>query len=572
MPRRLALLIGNTKFENSKNFPPLRTPVNDVQDFAAALQKYGDFEIFDTVIDATCETINQQIENLFSKAERDDLTLFYYSGHGYRGPDGRHYLVALNTQPDLLRSTGVSEAFIKDIMSNSRSQQRIVILDCCFSGAFAEGRKSGVGEPLQFDELRGEATAILASSGTIQYSFEERGRNSLFTQFLLGGIETGEADQDEDGGISVGELFNYAEPRVRAMRPEQKPVKNADANEDQIRIAKSPDGAGIKHYDLHNIRTLLTEGFSVDELRDFIYDEPALRPVYNKISEETGKTDLIQELIEYAEQKVLFDTVLAWAKKLNATQYDEHKPYYRKEPLPCDEVLLPKPEVKAKEKPAFYFNPIFYALVGLVVLAVIAAAFWLGPPNPLDSLTPTPAIRIGPGISGGTPFPPPAITVEKLEENLKREADDPLQPRRGDYIAVPSRVHTVGRTEFVTSYQRHLWLYVCTRVQGDMLCQAQELRLTISGRWDDFVNIGADNPQDDCGVFEVSFVVLNEQAHEQLDEQLKQTAKKPVAEADLPVGEERVRFRAKRELDSVGRSIACEAMVRAASVSDPTVN
>ncbi|MCB0214517.1 MAG: caspase family protein, partial [Anaerolineae bacterium] len=433
MPRRLALLIGNTKFENSKSFPPLRTPVHDVEDFAAALQKYGNFEIFDTLIDATCETINQQIENLFSKAERDDLTLFYYSGHGYRGLDGRHYLVATNTQPELLRSTGVSEAFIQDIMSNSRSQQRVVILDCCFSGAFAEGRKSGVGEPLQFDELRGEATAILASSGTIQYSFEERGRNSLFTRFLLGGIETGEADQDEDGGISVNELFNYAEQRVRAMRPEQKPVKNAGANENQIIIAKSPNGAPIKQYDLHNIRTLLTKGFSGDELRSFIFDEPVLRPVYNKISEETGKTDLIQELIEYAEQKVLFDIVLDWAKKLNAIQYDKHKPYYHKESLPPDEVRLPLPEVKAETKPASLFNPIVYALVGFVVLVVIAAAFWPGPRNFLGSVTPTPIItESGPGIGDGTSLSPPTIIVEKLGENVNKETVDPLQPRQGN--------------------------------------------------------------------------------------------------------------------------------------------
>ncbi len=202
------------------------------------------------------------------------------------------------------------------------------------------------------------------------------------------------------------------------------------------------------------------------------------------------------------------------------------------------------------------------------MLVVIAAAFWLGPPNPLNNLTPTPAIRSGPSIGGGTPFPPPTITVEKLEEDLNREADDPLQPRRGDYITVPSRVHTVGRTEFVSSYQRHLWLFVCKRVQGDIFCQAQELRLTASGRWDDFVDIGEPKAEDDCGVFEVSFVVLNEQAHEQI----KQTANEPVAETDLPGDEERVRFVAKRELDSLGRSIACEAIVRAASVSDPVVN
>lgn len=567
MPRRLALLIGNTKFENSKSFPPLRTPVNDVQDFAAALKKYGDFEVFDMLIDATFETISQKIENLFSKAEQDDLILFYYSGHGFRGLDGRHYLVATNTQPDLLRSTGVSEAFIQDIMSNSRSQQRVVILDCCFSGGFITGRKSGVGEPLLFDELKGEATAILASSGTIQYSFEELGRNSLFTQFLLGGIKTGEADQDEDGHISVGELFNYAEQRVRTMRPEQKPVKDAGVYENQIPITKSPDGAAIKRYNLHHIRTLLTEGFEGSELRRFVYDELTFRPVYDEIGEETGKADLIDKLIEYADRKVLFDTILNWAKEKNPTQYDQHKPYYHKEPPAPDEVILPKPPIKAKVKSLFSYHPGFYVLGGILVLAVITTALWLGLPTPLNSLTTTPATK-GMPSTGSIASSPPTITVEKLEENINKETANPLIPRRGDYIPVPSRVHTVGQTGFVYRYQRHLWLFVCKRVQGDIFCQSQELKLTASGRWDDFVSIGVPNSEDDCSVFEVSFVVLDEQTHEQF----KLIANGPVTAANLPSGEERVRFEAKRELDNSKNLIECMAIANAASTSDTPVN
>jgi hypothetical protein len=173
-----------------------------------------------------------------------------------------------------------------------------------------------------------------------------------------------------------------------------------------------------------------------------------------------------------------------------------------------------------------------------------------------------------PGTGGGTPFPPPTITVEKLEEDINKEANNPLTPRRGDYIPVPFRVHTVGKTELVYSYQRHLWLFVCKRVQGDIFCQAQEIRLTASGRWDDFVYIGAPDPQDDCGIFEVSFVVLNEPAHEQF----KLIANGPVAAANLPSGEERVRFEAKRELDSDDFLIECVAIANAGSTSDTSVN
>ena len=56
------------------------------------------------------------------------------------------------------------------------------------------------------EKLRGEATAILASSGTIQYSFEQEGRYSLFTRHMLEGMETGHADKDEDGIITVDDI------------------------------------------------------------------------------------------------------------------------------------------------------------------------------------------------------------------------------------------------------------------------------------------------------------------------------------------------------------------------------
>lgn len=348
------------------------------------------------------------------------------------------------------------------------------------------------------------------------------------------------------------------------MRPEQKPVKTVGNNDARILIARNPDGAAEKHYNLHKIRALLTEGFSGDELRRFVYDEIAFRPVYYEISEETGKADLIDELIEYADQKVLLDTVLHWAKETNEAQYNKHKPYYDQRPPARDQAILPGPESRAEEKQAFYLNPVFYTVGGFMLLAAIVLAFWLRPPFFPGRLTPTPAATDSPGIGGATPFPPPVILVEKLKEDINNTASDPLQPRRGDYISVPPRVHTVGRTEFVYRAHRHLWLFICKRVPGEILCQAQELKVTASGRWDDFVFIGRSGPEDDCSVFEVSFVVLQEQTHEQFN----QIAAGPVAEANLPGGEERVRYEVRRELDSDDFLIECVAMASATSASD----
>jgi Uma2 family endonuclease len=42
------------------------------------------------------------------------------------------------TRKNLLRATAVPASFVHDIMNDSRSKRQVVILDCCFSGAFAE--------------------------------------------------------------------------------------------------------------------------------------------------------------------------------------------------------------------------------------------------------------------------------------------------------------------------------------------------------------------------------------------------------------------------------------------------
>jgi hypothetical protein len=241
MARRLALLIGNGTFDHAETFPNLRTSTNDAQDFARLLQEHGNFEILSTLVDETAETIIRAINELFSMVEQDDLVLLYYSGLGYRDRTGGYYLVARNSRPDLMPATSIPAFFIHNVMRSGFSRHKVIILDCCFSGASIEGRE-GDGEPLLLTELKKEAEAILVSSGMIQSPFEEEGRNSLFTQYLLHGIETGEADRNKDGEISIGELFDYADGRVRKTRPVQMPMKEVSARGSEMIIAKSPKG------------------------------------------------------------------------------------------------------------------------------------------------------------------------------------------------------------------------------------------------------------------------------------------------------------------------------------------
>lgn len=240
MTDRLALLIGNTKFDAPENFPKLRTPANDVQDFARCLSRHGKFQIIDKLINKNVEVLKQAIEDFYiNRAKRGELTLLYYSGHGFRDKDGKFYLATKNTQFRRPWTIGIEDDFIRQVIHNSSCKHNVIVLDCCHSGAFIEGRKSGT-EPLLFEKLEGITTAILASSRAAEYSFESKGRNSLFTYHLINGIKTGKADKDNDGRVSVQELFDYAELKVRNLYKTQSPIMNLITSKSKVTVSWCP--------------------------------------------------------------------------------------------------------------------------------------------------------------------------------------------------------------------------------------------------------------------------------------------------------------------------------------------
>jgi hypothetical protein len=82
-----------------------------------------------------------------------------------------------------------------------------------------------------------------------------------------------------------------------------------------------------QRYHLRNIQTLLSQGFNERELRDLCFYEPEFRPVYDQIPHGASKSEMIRLLLEFAEQKLLLDALLRWAKKRNPARYEQHYPY-----------------------------------------------------------------------------------------------------------------------------------------------------------------------------------------------------------------------------------------------------
>ncbi|PSR16648.1 Clp protease [filamentous cyanobacterium CCP3] len=232
---KLALLIGVSEY--AQGFNALPAAAKDVEAMRRVLlhPEMGGFDSVQPLINPDLGAMQEAIEVLFKNRQRDDLVLLFFSGHGVKDASGKLYLATSltrkTTQGELLKSTAVSTSFIHEVMDESRSRHQAIVLDCCFSGAFAKNLLAKDDGSVDVKaQLGGEGRVVLTSSTSTQYSFEQKDTElSIYTHYLVEGIETGAADLNSSGAISADELHDYAKRRVKeavpAMQPEIYVVK-----------------------------------------------------------------------------------------------------------------------------------------------------------------------------------------------------------------------------------------------------------------------------------------------------------------------------------------------------------
>lgn len=244
---KVALLIGISEYEPGLN--PLPSAVKDVEAMRRLLvnPEMGNFAEADVRVlkNPQRQEMETAIYNLYANCQKDDLVLFYFSGHGVTVENGDFYLstsITVKNQGKLNPTSAVAATNVHAWMNHSKSKRLVIILDCCFSGAFAKGLTAKDSGTIDLQQhLGGEGRAILTASTSTQYAFESDGLElSIYTHYLVEGIEKGAADIDGDGLIAVDELHRYAKSKVQeaspAMTPEFYPFKDGY----RIFLAKSP--------------------------------------------------------------------------------------------------------------------------------------------------------------------------------------------------------------------------------------------------------------------------------------------------------------------------------------------
>jgi hypothetical protein len=250
--QRKALIVASDEYEQ-EGLRHLLAPAADAEALGRVLgdPQIGGFAV-QVVRNEPAHLIQAQIEDLLSDSLPDDVLLLHFSCHGLKSESGELFFAARNTKPSRLRATAISADFVQRCMQGSRSRSIVLLLDCCYGGAFAQGVKVRAGGDVNVLEAfpsgklgGGRGRAVITASSAMEYAFEEdqladdhSQRPSLFTAALVEGLATGDADRDEDGWVSLNELYDYVFDKVREQNPHQTPGRDVEL-QGELYLARS---------------------------------------------------------------------------------------------------------------------------------------------------------------------------------------------------------------------------------------------------------------------------------------------------------------------------------------------
>jgi len=246
--RRTALIVANDRYDN-EGLSRLRSPMADAEALAGVLGDpgVGGFEVA-IVRNEPAHVISTRIEDFFTDGRPDDVLLLHFSCHGLKSESGELYFAASATRPDRLGSTAVSADFVQRCMRGSRSRSIVLLLDCCYGGAFGRGvtvRAAGDAGVLESFRGGGRGRAVITASSAMEYAFEgdrladdHTPSPSVFTAALVEGLRTGDADRDEDGWVSLNELYDYVYDQVRERNANQTPSRDVEM-QGELYLARS---------------------------------------------------------------------------------------------------------------------------------------------------------------------------------------------------------------------------------------------------------------------------------------------------------------------------------------------
>ena len=143
----------------------------------------------------------------------------FYSGHGYPSQDGKSlYFLPFNVDKQYLDRTSVKQKEIVSALQRAQAKSVTMFIDACYSGQTRNGEVlvAGIKPVFITAEERAyppEFTVITASAADQFSSASQDLKHGIFSFYLMKALE-GDADENNDGRLTSGELQRYLSDMV----------------------------------------------------------------------------------------------------------------------------------------------------------------------------------------------------------------------------------------------------------------------------------------------------------------------------------------------------------------------
>lgn len=190
--------------------------VNDAYAIKTVLDRHSDgTKNFDVNIDVSTgessfiqrKQLKNKVEELFR--DKNDIALFYYSGHGYIESTGGYLITSECSHGD----DGLPMNELLQIANNSPATNKIIILDCCHSGI------AGNIAPNEDKAILKEGITILTASSADQYALEENG-SGVFTSLFVDAMNGSASNLV--GDITPGSIYAHIDQSLGSWQ--QRPI------------------------------------------------------------------------------------------------------------------------------------------------------------------------------------------------------------------------------------------------------------------------------------------------------------------------------------------------------------
>ena len=201
----------------SADVPDLSFAVSDARNIASSIAQVGmgrlDVGQPELLIDsaATGEAILAATRRIVDEAEPGDTIVFFFAGHGLKGPNGRFYMGTPGVDPSDITGTALAWDDLATALARSRARVA-VFLDACHSGTagttdfFATNDEAASGI---MREIPSGLVVFAASKGREVSRENAEVGGGLFTTSLADVVANGRAHSDTNGNgaIEISELY-----------------------------------------------------------------------------------------------------------------------------------------------------------------------------------------------------------------------------------------------------------------------------------------------------------------------------------------------------------------------------